>query len=280
MLHAILVLIIIGALGILLTRQAAISVWAISFALFSALVFYYGHPGLVTQILLVLVELVLITGAIKPLRRTLLSKYFFKIVSKAMPAMSSTEREALEAGTVSWEGDLFSGAPDFSVLRNAPTVCLTDEEQAFLDGPVNTLCAMIDDWDITHNLTDLPPEIWQFIKENRFLRNDYSQTLWWYRIFCYSTNVDFSENLWSFNYSATTISVPNSLGPGELLLHYGTEEQKNYYLPRLADGREIPCFAFTGPNAGSDAGSIPDKGIVCHEEFEGKKVLGMRSELG
>ncbi|MGL5742514.1 MAG: acyl-CoA dehydrogenase [Legionella sp.] len=276
MLHAILVLIVIGAAGILLTRQAAISVWAISFALFGALVFTYVNPGIITQILLILIELVLIACAIKPLRRIALSRYFFKTVSKAMPAMSSTEREALEAGTVSWEGDLFSGAPDFALLRNTPTVSLTDEEQAFLDGPVNTLCSMIDDWNITHNLTDLPPEIWQFIKENSFLGMIIPKR---YGGLEFSATAQMSILVRIYGRSvtaATTISVPNSLGPGELLLKYGTEEQKNYYLPRLADGREIPCFALTGPNAGSDAASIPDKGIVCEQEIDGKKVIGIR----
>lgn len=276
MLHAILVLIIIGAAGILLTRQAAISVWAISFALFSALIFSYGSPGLFTKMTLVIIELILIISSIKPLRRELLSKYFLRAVSKAMPSMSATEREALEAGTVSWEGDLFSGAPDFFALRNAPVVHLTAEEQAFLDGPVNTLCSMIDDWNITHNLTDLPSEIWQFIKENRFLGMIIPKS---YGGLEFSATAQMSVLVKIYGRSitaATTISVPNSLGPGELLLKYGTDEQKNYYLPRLADGREIPCFALTGPNAGSDAASIPDKGIVCHQEFNGQKVLGIR----
>ena len=151
MLHAILILATIVAIGILLTRQAAISVWAISFSLFIALVLRFGTPGLFTEIILWTIEFILIAGAIKPLRRELLSKHLFKAVSKAMPAMSATEREALEAGTVSWEGDIFSGAPNFSLLRSAPTVHLTQEEQAFMDGPVNALCAMMDDWDITHN---------------------------------------------------------------------------------------------------------------------------------
>lgn len=276
MLHAILVLVIIGAAGILLTKQAAISVWAISFALFSGLVFCYGSPGLFAKILLVLVTFVLIVCAIRPLRRALFAKRFFKIVSKSMPVMSATEREALEAGTVSWEGDLFSGDPDFSVLRNTPTVSLTDEEQAFLDGPVNILCSMIDDWDITHNLTDLPQEIWQFIKKNRFLGMIIPKR---YGGLEFSATAQMSVLVKIYGCSvtaATTISVPNSLGPAELLLKYGTEEQKNYYLPRLADGREIPCFALTGPNAGSDAASIPDKGIVCRHEFNGKEVLGIR----
>lgn len=276
MLHAILVLTVIGAVGILLTKQAAISVWAISFTLFCGLVFTYGSPGLLTQITLVLITLFLILGAIKPIRRTLLSRHCFKIVSKAMPAMSTTEREALEAGTVSWEGDLLSGEPDFSLLRNTPTVSLSAEEQAFLDGPVNTLCSMIDDWDITHNRTDLPPEIWQFIKENRFLGMIIPKC---YGGLEFSATAQMSVLVKVYGRSitaATTISVPNSLGPGELLLKYGTDEQKNYYLPRLADGREIPCFALTGPNAGSDAASIPDQGVVCYQEWNGQNVLGIR----
>lgn len=276
MLHALFVLLTVGAAAILLMRQAAISVWAISFAVFCGLFFSYGSSGLLTKTFLCLVELGLIIGSIKPLRRLLFSKHLFKLVSKAMPAMSATEREALEAGTVSWEADLFSGSPDFSILRNAPTVSLTDEEQAFLDGPVNTLCAMIDDWDITHNRTDLPPEIWQFIKENRFLGMIIPKH---YGGLEFSATAQMAVLVKVYGRSisvASTISVPNSLGPGELLLNYGTEEQKNYYLPRLADGREIPCFALTGPNAGSDAASIPDQGIVCRQEFNGQEILGVR----
>ncbi|MGC1182052.1 acyl-CoA dehydrogenase, partial [Legionella sp.] len=276
MLHILLVLLTLSAAGILLMRQAAISVWAISFALFCGLIFCYDSPSLFTKIILSLIALILIIGSIRPLRRELLSKHFFQIVSKAMPAMSATEREAIEAGTVSWEGDLFSGAPDFSVLLNAPTVNLTEEEQAFLDGPVDTLCAMLDDWDITHNHTDLPAEVWQFIKENRFLGMIIPKC---YGGLEFSATAQMSVLVRIYGCSvtaATTISVPNSLGPGELLLNYGTEEQKDYYLPRLADGREIPCFALTGPNAGSDAASIPDQGIVCRQKFNGEEVLGIR----
>lgn len=276
MLHAILILATIMAAGILLTRQASVSVWAISFALFSALVIQYGSPSVLTQIILWSVGLILIMGAITPLRREFLSKHLFQIVSKNVPVMSSTEREALEAGTVSWEGDLFSGSPNFSLLRHAPTVNLTKEEKEFLDGPVNTLCSMLDDWDITHVQTDLPPEVWQYIKDNRFLGMIIPKR---YGGLEFSATAQMSVLVKIYGRSitaATTISVPNSLGPGELLLKYGTEEQKNYYLPRLVDGREIPCFALTGPNAGSDAASIPDTGIVCRQEYKGKEVLGVR----
>ncbi len=276
MLHTILVLLTIAAVGVLLTRQAAILVWAISFALFSMLIFVYSSPSLLVKMSLILIQIIFVIGSIKTLRSALLSKYILKKISKAMPAMSATEREALEAGTVSWEGDLFSGAPDFSLLRDAPTVCLTEEEQAFLDGPVNTLCAMIDDWDITHNQTDLPQDIWKFIKDHRFLGMIIPKN---YGGLEFSATAQMSVLVKIYGRSvtaATTISVPNSLGPAELLLKYGTEQQKNYYLPRLADGREIPCFALTGPNAGSDAASIPDQGIVCCQQVNDEEVIGVR----
>nr|WP_115317029.1 acyl-CoA dehydrogenase [Legionella birminghamensis] len=260
----------------LLSRQASIVVWTISYAVVALLFMKYSSIGWFTHGLLWLGFAMLLIGAIKPLRRQLLSRRLFNVVSKAMPTMSATEREALEAGTVSWEGDLFSGAPDFSQLLNAPVSRLTDDEQAFINGPLNELCRMLDDWDITHNRTDLPPEVWQFIKEKGFLGmiipKEYG-------------GLDFSATAQAFILArvygrsisaATTISVPNSLGPAELLLKYGTKEQKDYYLPRLADGREVPCFALTGPNAGSDAASIPDKGIVCKEKVDGKEVLGIR----
>lgn len=276
MLDAIFILAVIGAVGVLLTRQAAVSVWAISFALLLGLVMKYANLSGLSLTLLWGGELILIIGSIKPLRKELVSRYLFKGIKKAMPKMSVTERDALEAGTISWEGDIFSGAPDFSALRSAPTVSLTEEEQAFLDGPVNTLCTMLDDWDITHNRTDLSPEVWQFIKTNRFFGMIIPKQ---YGGLEFSATAQMSILVRIYGRSvsaATTISVPNSLGPGELLLKYGTEEQRNYYLPRLADGREIPCFALTGPNAGSDAASIPDIGIVCKQAFNGKETVGIR----
>jgi acyl-CoA dehydrogenase len=266
----------IGVVGFLLIQQASIPVWAISFTLFAALVLQLGDPGLFTKTLLFVVEVPLLLCSIYYLRAYVLTRSLFKSAEKAMPAMSTTERDALQAGTVSWEGDLFSGDPDFHALLSSPTVRLTKREQAFLDGPVRVLCAMLNDWDITHNHTDLPKEVWHFIKENKFLGMiipkkygglEFSATA--------QMAVLVKVNSCSIT-AGTTISVPNSLGPAELLLKYGTKEQKDYYLPRLADGREIPCFALTGPNAGSDAASIPDTGVVCFEQVDGKKVLGIR----
>src|SRR5579883_489768 len=209
-------------------------------------------------------------------RYKLITKPILKFYRQSMPTMSRTEREALAAGTVSWEGDLFRGNPDWNKLLNFKKPTLTAEEQAFIDGPVETLCKMTDDWDITHNLADLPPEIWEFIKDEGFLSliipKEYGG-----KHFSFYAHSQILTKLYGRSPTvATTVSVPNSLGPAELLLHYGTTEQKNYYLPRLATGEEIPCFALTGPEAGSDAGAMTDTGIVCWGDYEGKKVLGLR----
>ena len=199
---------------------------------------------------------------------------FFKRIS---PSMSETEREALDAGSVWWDGELFSGRPRWKKLRSMPAPVLSAEEQAFIDGPVEKLCEMLDDWEITNERYDLTPETWQFLKDNGFfsliIPKEYG-------------GLDFSALAHSSivmkiatrsTSAAVTVMVPNSLGPGKLLLEYGTQEQKDHYLPRLAKGEEIPCFALTSPDAGSDAGAIPDYGIVCRQKFQGKKdVLGMR----
>lgn len=274
--HFIILLAVFSGACVLLTKQASIIIWSIGFAIFTLLVTLYGAPYVTTQILMWFTLCLFILGTIKPLRRVLLSRYVFSIASRTMPEMSSTEREALEAGTVSWEGDLFSGAPDFSVLRGSPTVALSADEQAFMDGPVDTLCRMLNDWDITQNRIDMPPEAWDFIKENGFLGMIIPKQ---YGGLEFSATAQMSVLVRLYSCcitAATTVSVPNSLGPAELLLKYGTDDQKNHYLPRLASGKEIPCFALTGPNAGSDAASIPDIGVVCHKKVNGKNVLGMR----
>lgn len=276
MLNLIFALALIYGSYFLLSRQASVRVWTISYALVALLISKYTSAGWFIHSLLATGFFILLFCAITPLRRHFLSKNIFSRISKAMPSMSATEREALEAGTVSWEGDLFSGAPDFAKLLNAPVSKLTAEETAFLAGPVAELCRMIDDWDITHNRTDMPPEMWQFIKDKGFLGMiipkeygglDFSAT----------AQVAILAKIYGRSITVgTTVSVPNSLGPAELLLKYGTQEQKDYYLPRLANGHEVPCFALTGPNAGSDAASIPDTGVVCKDLFNGQETLGIR----
>jgi len=214
--------------------------------------------------------------AVKPLRRLLISNRLFSVYRKVMPKLSSTEREALEAGTVWWDAELFNGKPRWRQLLKHPAPSLDKREQEFLDGPVEELCLMLDDWDICDEHRDLPQPAWDFIRENGFLGMIIPQEYGGLG-FSAQANSAVVIKLASRNITAAvTVMVPNSLGPGELLVHYGTEEQKSLYLPRLARGEEIPCFALTSPLAGSDAGAMPDVGIVCKGEFDGKEVLGLR----
>lgn len=189
--------------------------------------------------------------------------------------MSETEREAIEAGDVWWDADLFAGDPDWSKLLAIPPATLSADEQAFLAGPVEELCAMLDDWQINQD-RDLPPEVWDFLKEQRFFGMIIPKAHGGlgFSAFAHSEVVRrISTRSLS---AAVTVMVPNSLGPGELLHQFGTPEQQHYWLPRLADGREIPCFGLTSPEAGSDAASMTDTGVVCMGEHEGGNVLGIR----
>ena len=210
------------------------------------------------------------------LRRALISVPVLRWYRSQLPAMSQTEQEAIDAGTVWWDGELFSGNPDWSKLLALPAPALSVEERAFLDSETEQLCAMVSDWDTTQVWQDLPPPAWQFIKEKGFLGMIIPKRY---------GGKEFSAGMHSqviqklstrCSAAAVSVMVPNSLGPAELLLHYGTDEQKNHYLPRLAKGLEIPCFALTNPHAGSDAAAIPDTGIVCKGIWEGREVIGMR----
>ena len=212
-----------------------------------------------------------------PLRRALLGAPMLALFRRILPQVSQTEQEALDAGTVWWDGDLFSGKPDWDKLLAFPKPTLSAEEQAFVDGPVEELCAMINEWQVTHELYDLPPHVWQFIKDQGFLGMIIPKQYGGkgYSALAHSEVV--MKLTTRSGTAAVSVMVPNSLGPAELLLHYGTNAQKNHYLPRLAKGLEMPCFALTSPEAGSDAGGIPDFGIVCRGEWEGKtEVLGIR----
>jgi acyl-CoA dehydrogenase len=213
---------------------------------------------------------------VSSLRISFLSKPMLAYVKKILPPMSQTERDAIEAGTAWWEAELFRGNPNWDQLLNHQVSELSSEEQAFLDGPVNELCRMIDDWEVTNELNDLTPETWEFIKKNKFLGMIIPKKYGGLEFSAIAHSAVVMKISTRSGTAGVSVMVPNSLGPGELLLHYGTEEQKNYYLPRLAIGEEIPCFALTGPNAGSDAGAIPDTGVVCNGMHEGKEVLGLR----
>ena len=214
---------------------------------------------------------------VKPLRRRFVSRFVFGWFRTALPQISQTEQEALDAGTVWWDGELFSGNPDWRKLLALPKPELSTEEKAFLAGPVEELCAMLDDWKITHELYYLPPEVWRFIKEKGFLGMIIPKAYGGLGFSALAHSEVVMKLTTRSGTGAVSVMVPNSLGPAELLLQYGTEAQKNRYLPRLAKGIEIPCFALTGPEAGSDASSIPDVGIVCKGNFQGRSdVLGIR----
>jgi len=232
-----------------------------------------------TTVIAVVVALIALPLLLPFVRKPLITAPLLTFYTRLLPPLSETERTALESGSVGFEGELFSGKPDWDKLLGLPRPALTAEEQAFLDGPCEQLCTMIDDWDTTHVRADLAPELWDFIKQHKFfgmiVPKDYGGLG-----FSALANHKVIQKLASIStVVSSTVGVPNSLGPAELLMQYGTEEQKRHYLPRLADGREVPCFALTGPFAGSDATSIPDYGIVCKGQWDGKEVLGFRLTL-
>ena len=227
--------------------------------------------------LLVLVAIILaVLFNVRGLRHRFVSMPLLKYVKAVLPPMSETERVAIDAGTVWWEAELFRGSPNWQQLISYPEATLTEREQAFVDGPADKLCSIMDDWEITFELNDLPESVWKFIKEEKFLGMVIPEEYGGLGFSAMAHSEVVTKLATRSVTGAVSVMVPNSLGPAELLLHYGTEKQKNYYLPRLAVGEEIPCFALTGPDAGSDAGAMPDYGIVCKGEFEGKEVLGLR----
>ncbi|MDX1556139.1 MAG: acyl-CoA dehydrogenase family protein, partial [Xanthomonadales bacterium] len=212
----------------------------------------------------------------RPLRRRLISRPLRRLFRRLLPEISSTEREALEAGTVWWDAELFTGKPDWTRLFSVPRPGLRPDEQAFLDGPVEDLCRMLDDWKITAEDHDLPPKVWRFIRQNRLLGMIIPRTHGGLEFSAQGNSAVVQKVASRSQTAAVTVMVPNSLGPGELLAHFGTPEQKDHYLPRLARGDEIPCFALTGPYAGSDAAAMPDVGTVCTREIDGEERLGFR----
>ncbi|MEE9444152.1 MAG: acyl-CoA dehydrogenase [Cocleimonas sp.] len=273
MIWLLLLIITIGVIGYrrmpLLNATWLIGAWLVISAFFS-------HSGWF-WILWVPLLLGLTLINLPDLRQRFISKPAMGLLKANLPKISRTEQEALDGGNVWWDAELFSGKPDWSRLRDLSMSTLSEKEQAFIDGPVEKLCGMLDDWQITHELQDLPETVWDYIKEERFFGMIIPEE---YGGHGFSARAH-SEVVMKISgrsiTAAVTIMVPNSLGPGELLMKYGSQEQKDYYLPRLAVGKDIPCFALTGPEAGSDAGSIPDVGIVCKQDFKGEKdVLGIR----
>jgi acyl-CoA dehydrogenase len=209
-------------------------------------------------------------------RRDWITKPIFRLAQHALPRLSNTEREAIEAGDVWWDAELFTGNPDWSKLLAFAPARLSAEEQQFLAGPVEDLCRMVDEWQINWELRDLPPEVWTFLKEKKFFAMIIPKVYGGLGFSAYAHS-EVIRKLSSRSIStACTAMVPNSLGPGELLVQFGTKAQQDYWLPRLARSEEIPCFGLTSPEAGSDAAAMTDSGVVCRGRYEGRDVLGIR----
>ena len=209
-------------------------------------------------------------------RREKITRPALEVYRSMLPSMSDTEREALEAGNVWWDGELFSGMPEWNRLMSSPVPKLSDEEQAFMDGPCEELCRMLDEWDIAHERGDMPPDVWAFIKKHRFFAMIIPKEYGGLEFSAYANAMVISKLASRSTTASSTVGVPNSLGPAELLLHYGTDEQKQRYLPGLASGDEVPCFALTSPQAGSDAAAIIDSGVVCKGSWNGEEIVGIR----
>jgi acyl-CoA dehydrogenase len=237
---------------------------------------WLGDGGVVLLTLLWVPFAVLLALNIKEWRRPFVSRRLLGVYRRMLPSMSRTEQEALEAGNVWWEGELFSGIPDWRTLLELPAPRLTGEERAFLDGPTEELCRMIDDWQITHELCDMPQTVWDFVKKKGFFALIIPKTYGGLGFSPLASSMVLTKISSRSATVASTVGVPNSLGPAELLLHYGTEEQKQRWLPGLASGAEVPCFALTSPRVGSDATAIVDTGVVCRGSFEGKEIVGIR----
>jgi acyl-CoA dehydrogenase len=208
--------------------------------------------------------------------RDWITKPIFRMAQHALPRLSDTEREAIEAGDVWWDADLFTGNPDWQKLLAFAPARLSQEEQQFLAGPVEELCRMLDDWKINWELRDLPPEVWDFLKSRKFFAMIIPKAYGGLGFSAYAHSEVIRKLSSCSICAAVTAMVPNSLGPGELLLQFGTKAQQDYWLPRLARGEEIPCFGLTSPEAGSDAASMIDSGVVCRGTFEGREAIGIR----
>ena len=256
-------------------RRTQLAGWIVSVPIFAAGSLMVATPAWWAFLPLIVCEAALIGIAIRPLRSKLVTAPLFRWFKRALPALSETEQQALDAGTVWWDAELFTGKPNWSRLLEAPKPYLTNDEHAFLEGPTETLAAMVDPWTV-HQQQDLPPEVWTFIKTNGFFGLTIDKAYGGLGFSAMANSAIVMKLASRDLTTAVTVMVPNSLGPGELLQHYGTEEQKRYYLPRLARGEEIPCFALTSAAAGSDAGAMPDTGVVCRGVWQGKTVLGLK----
>ncbi|MEQ8315347.1 MAG: acyl-CoA dehydrogenase [Gammaproteobacteria bacterium] len=270
------ILILVGGILVMVYQGAGLAAISAGLLFYAVIYAYFGNASwwLITFVIASL--LLILPLNVKAFRRNRITKPLFKLFRQVLPSMSDTEREALEAGTVWWEGELFSGKPNWKKLTSMAAPTLSKEEQDFIDGPVEELCGMLDDWTLCQEYADIPDEIFEFVNSNGFLGMIIPKRYGGLELSAYAQSEVINKINALNSLVALYISVPNSLGPGELLMKYGTDEQKDYYLPRLAKGEEVPCFGLTGPRAGSDATSIPDTGVVCKGNWEGEEVIGIK----
>lgn len=267
---------IIGVVWALAYFSVPLLAWSSGLILLMFAATYYGMLGWMSWIAWPIMLGFLAVLTLPFLRKRLISNYIFNWFCKKLPAMSDTERAAIEAGTTWWESQVFQGNPNWKILFSGSSPSLSVEEQRFMNEKVIPLCDKLDDWEICHEKSNLPEEIWSYLKDNKFFSLIIPKQYGGLEFSAYAHSCIVTKIATRSIAAAVTVMVPNSLGPAELLIAYGTTRQKNYYLPRLAGGKEIPCFALTGPEAGSDAGSIPDQGIVCKGQHNGEEVLGIR----
>ena len=264
-----------GAIYLAYNRVSLLSSTVAMGAALLAYLFYGSWHPLWLLVLILAFGLLVIPNLLE-FRREKITRPALEMYRTMLPSMSDTEKEALEAGNSWWDGELFSGMPDWDRLMSYPAPELSTEEQAFLDGPCEELCRMLDDWDISHERGDMPAEVWAFIKKHKFFAMIIPKQYGGLEFSAYANAMVIAKLASRNSTASSTVGVPNSLGPAELLLHYGTEEQKDRWLPGLASGDEIPCFALTSPQAGSDAAALIDNGVVCKGQWDGKETIGIR----
>jgi acyl-CoA dehydrogenase len=274
-----LLMLAIVAFILLLYRGQAYAAWTTALGL-ALLAWWFAvpSPSFVFHALLVLFVAAAVVFGVPSLRRSLLTRHLMAVAKGFIPRMSDTERTALDAGTVWWDGELFSGDPDWRKLLDYKVSNLSAAEAAFLAGPVETLCRQLDDWRISQ-ARDIPTEVWEILRRDKFLGMIIPEAYGGLGFSAIGHSAVVVKVASRSIPVACTLMVPNSLGPAELLLHYGTQAQRDHYLPRLARGDEIPCFALTEPHAGSDAAASRSTGVVCRGTFDGREVLGLRLDF-
>jgi len=265
---------LLAAVPALAMQRAPLWAWAV-LAAFATIASLATGSALLTALLL-LGALTLAALTVPEIRRAALVGPLFRFLRSRLPRISDTERQALVAGTTGFDAELFSGQPDWSKLAAVPGIRLTPEEKAFLDGPTEQFCRLIDDWRMRHRDRAISPEIWDFAKRAGFLGMLISKEHGGLGFSAQAQSLILAKIASRSPDAVTVVMVPNSLGPGELIERYGTAEQKEHYLPRLARGDEVPCFALTGPTSGSDAATMRDVGIVVRGLHDGRDVVGIR----